>query len=138
MRVSDYMTKEVVTANLRDGLHQTWVRMVERGIHHMPVLGDDGKVAGVISDRDLRRPDFIDANPDVVDAFVLDDSIKVERAMTGNPKCVNANDDVMLALDLFIDKHFGALPVVDDNGQPVGILSAFDLLRGLKAVLAQG
>jgi acetoin utilization protein AcuB len=131
MRVSDYMSEKVVTANLRDGLHQTFMRMVERGIHHMPVL-DGEKIVGVISDRDLRRPDFIDSNPDMVDAFVLDDRIKVERAMSGNPKVVKANDNVLIALDLFIERHYGALPVIDDNGKLVGMLSAFDLLRALK------
>ena len=131
MRVSDYMSEKVVTANLRDGLHQTFMRMVERGIHHMPVL-DGEKIVGVISDRDLRRPDFIDSNPDMVDAFVLDDRIKVERAMSGNPKVVKANDSVLVALDLFIERHYGALPVIDDNGKLVGMLSAFDLLRALK------
>ena len=73
MKVSDYMTKDVVTANLRDGLRQTHERMHERLIRHMPVLGDDGKLAGIITDRDIRRPDFVDTNPDKVDVYAIDD-----------------------------------------------------------------
>ncbi len=59
MKVSDYMSSEVVTANLRDGLHQTFYRMLERGIRHMPVVGEGGTLVGIISERDLRRPRFV-------------------------------------------------------------------------------
>ena len=40
MRVRDYMTTEVIYANPEDGLRQTFYRMRERNIRHMPVYGD--------------------------------------------------------------------------------------------------
>lgn len=60
MFVRDYMTPAVVTAKLRDGLHQTFHRMLERGVRHMPLLGDAGEMVGIISERDIRRPEFVD------------------------------------------------------------------------------
>ncbi len=132
MQVADYMTPDVVTANLRDGLHQTFHRMRERGIRHMPVLGEAGKLAGLISDRDLRRPDFVDAGPNTTSYYRLDNDVQVSAAMTHDPVTVEESSDVRDALQLLIDHKFGALPVVDEEGKLVGILSAHDLLRAFR------
>lgn len=132
MLVRDYMTTEVVFANLRDGLHQTQLRMRERGVRHMPVLGDDNKLAGIISDRDVRRPDFVDPDPKVARPFVLDNNTTVGDAMTPNAITVGADDELSAALDLFIERHYGALPVVDGKDKVVGMLSTVDLLMAFR------
>ena len=86
MRVRDYMTADVVYANLDDGLRQTFYRMRERGIRHMPVLGDREELVGIISDRDLRRPDWVDSEENVAHYYILDNASKVGGAM--NPRVV--------------------------------------------------
>lgn len=131
MKVRDYMSATVVTANLQDGLHQTWERMRERGIRHMPVLDDHEKLVGIISDRDVRRPDTVDVGAQV-EPFVLDDTTKVSAAMTGHPTTVHADDDVGQALGQFVEHKYGALPVIDDSGSVLGMLSAYDLLRAFQ------
>ena len=85
MDVQEFMSREVVTANLRDGLRQTFYRMRERGVRHMPVLDDHQKLVGIISDRDLRRPDWVDDEENVAHYYILDNDTKVEQAMTRNP-----------------------------------------------------
>ena len=135
MKVRDYMSDTVITANPHDGLRQTWERMRERDIRHMPVLGEDGRIVGVISDRDLRRPDSVDVGPGAAEPFRLDNAMKVEAAMNGLPTTVRPEDDLSAALDLFLAHRYGALPVVDDARRPVGMLSAFDLLRAFRAQL---
>jgi len=137
MHIADYMTSDVVTANLDDGLHQTFHRMRERGIRHMPVLGDDGQLAGIISDRDLRRPDFVDTDPNTTAYYRLDNAVKVGTAMTASPDTVKAADSVEIALEIFVMRKHGALPVVDDAGKLVGVVSAHDLLRAFRDHLAQ-
>jgi acetoin utilization protein AcuB len=131
MKVSDYMSSGVVTANLDDGLRQTYIRMKERGIRHMPVVDGHEKVVGIVSDRDLRRPDTVDVG-DKVDAFSLDDSHHVREVMTGCPDSVGADDNLSKALGLFVDHHYGALPVVDGDGRAVAMLSAYDLLKAFQ------
>jgi acetoin utilization protein AcuB len=42
---------------------------------------------------------------------------------------VAPEDDVQKAVQLLLDKRIGAVPVVDDDGRLVGVLSAVDLLR---------
>ncbi len=133
MNVREIMTTEVITANLRDGLYQTWERMYERGIRHMPVLGDDGKVCGIISDRDIRRPGWVDS-PNHTHAFAIDNKTKVEAAMSEGLLSVASDDPVSRAIDVLVEHRVGALPVFDDD-KLVGMLSAIDVLRAYKAIL---
>ncbi|MCP4036585.1 MAG: CBS domain-containing protein [bacterium] len=129
MKVSEYMSTEVVTANLRDGLRQTFYRMRERDIRHMPVVGDDERVIGIISDRDLRHPDWVDAEENCAHYYLLDNAHKVEDTMSTNPIAVLADDNLQKAVGVMIDHKYGALPVVDDDHRLIGMISAIDLLR---------
>lgn len=131
MPIRDYMTDRVITANLRDGLRQTLQRMNERNVRHMPVLDDKGALAGMISERDLRRPAFVDG-PNYAEPFRLDNQHKVSEAMTRAPITVGPDDDLDFALDVFIERRFGAIPVVEGDCV-VGILSTVDMLRALRA-----
>jgi acetoin utilization protein AcuB len=132
MKVADYMTRDVITAHVTDGLRQTFYRMRERDIRHMPVLGEHEKLAGIISDRDLRRPDWVDDEENVAHYYLLDNQHKVQDAMTGAPTCVAPDDDIQRAVALVVEKRIGALPVVDAEGKLVGMISAIDLLRAFQ------
>lgn len=133
-KIREYMSTEVITANLRDGLRQTFFRMRERDIRHMPVIGDEGELVGIISDRDLRQPDWVATEENVAQYYRLDNAYNVEVAMSANPVTITADDDIVAAADAMIEGRYGALPVVDksDGNRVVGIISATDLLRALR------
>jgi len=135
MTVKQHMSDQPVYANLGDGLHQTYHRMRERRIRHMPVLDDCGRLSGIISERDLLRPGFVDGGPNTSGAFILDNSVKVSEAMTTRPITLQADDSIQAALDLFLKHKFGALPVVNGEEKLVGILSTVDLLKVLRESL---
>jgi acetoin utilization protein AcuB len=137
MKISDVMTPWALTANLRDGLRQTFDRMHERNIRHLPVLGDDGRLVGIITERDVRRPDTLDEHGVAV-PFVLDNSMRVEEAMTHHPDTVKADDDLLAAVDLMVKSKYGAIPVVDDAGALAGVVSAVDALKVLRSLLERG
>ena len=132
MKVSEYMSTEVITANLKDGLRQTFYRMRERDIRHMPVLGDDERVVGMISDRDPRHPDWVDDEENCAHYYLLDNTHKVEGTMSPDPTTVRADDDLQRAVEIILDRKFGALPVVDDDHKLVGLISSIDLLRAFR------
>ena len=127
------MTPDVITANLRDGLYQTWERMYERDIRHMPVLGEGGEVVGIISDRDIRRPGFVDS-PNHTHAFAIDNHIKVEDAMSEGLVTLDVDDDISKAVDLMIVRKIGALPVFE-GARLAGMVSTVDVLRALRTRL---
>jgi len=135
MQVKEYMSKELVFANLNDGLHQTFTRMQERGIRHMPVLGEDEKFVGIISDRDLRRPKWLDENPNLAKNYRMDNALKVSSAMTQDPIVVHEDDPIKQVIDLLIDMKYGALPVLDKSEKIVGIISTVDVLKAVRHTL---
>lgn len=132
MKVSHYMTLDVITANPGDGLRQTFYRMRERDIRHMPVVGDDERVIGIISDRDLRRPDWVDDEENVAHYYLLDNAHKVEGTMTRDPKVVTPDDDLQQAVEIILELRIGALPVVSQDGRLAGMISAIDMLKAFR------
>lgn len=134
MRVSEYMTRKVLTAAPGDGVRETFFRMREAGVRHLPVL-DGARLVGILSDRDLRRPDWVDEAPDLSYDYQLDDNLTVADLMSRNPLVVHTYDELATACGL-IDRHgFGALPVLDKGGHLVGILSKADLVRAFARLL---
>ena len=136
MYIRDLMTTTPVSANLRDGLHQTYYRMRERSIRHMPVLDESGRLAGIITERDLLRPVFVDDGPGTSGSFVLDNSRRVSEAMTPAPTTITADATVADVLPLFVKRRYGAVPVVDADNRLVGIVSTIDMLRQLEQRLS--
>lgn len=134
MRVSEYMTRKLVTAAPDDGIRETFFRMRESGIRHLPVL-DGARLVGILSDRDLRRPDWVDEAPDLSHDYQLDDGISVSDLMTRNPITVHTYDSVRTACGLINQHGFGALPVLDKGEHLVGILSKADLVKAFARVI---
>ena len=129
MRISKYMTDKLITARPEDGSRTTFFRMREHEIRHIPVLDDAGALVGIISDRDLRRPDWVDQAPDLSYVYHLDDQMQIGDLMTTNVVTVHTYDTLHKAVGLFLEHRFGCLPVLDKTGALVGIVSPLDLLR---------
>ncbi len=137
MRVSSFMSSKVIAARPEDGIRRTFFRMRQHRVRHMPVLDDAGNLAGFISDRDLRRPNWVDETMDIAHAYHLDDKLTVGDLMTTNVLVVHTYDTIKKAVGYFLEHRYGALPVLNKAGKLVGILSAHDLLRALDQLLDQ-
>ena len=135
LKVSNFMTSKVFTANPEDGIRQTFFRMRENEVRHMPVLDENRKLVGIISDRDLRRPEWVDEAPDLSHIYNLDDGMSVGDIMTRNPMIAHTYDTILRATKILMEHRFGALPVLNKEGDLVGILSALDLLKALDLLL---
>lgn len=100
--------------------------------HHLPVL-DKGSLVGMISKSDLLL---------LSNAFPLDDParrrerdeellsrILVKEVMTIQMVRLRPDMPILVAVGIFLENIFHAMPVVDEEGDLVGILSWIDLLR---------
>lgn len=81
------------------------------------IVADDGLLAGIITDGDLRRH---------MDADLL--SRRVDEVMTPNPKCVHPDELAASVLQTINSSSITAIMVVEE-GRPVGIVHLHDLLR---------
>ena len=130
-KVSEYMSPKVITANPELGIREAYFLMREEGIRHLPVVDDDGGLQGIVSDRELRRPNWVDEAPDLQHQYQLTDDMQVEDIMIKHVHLVHTYDTLSKAVKLVLEHKIGALPVLDKNNELVGMLSAVDLLRAL-------
>lgn len=130
MRVSDYMSQPALVADPNDGARETFFRMREGNVRHLPVL-NGAQLVGILSDRDLRRPDWVDEAPDLAHPYQLDDNLTVGDIMTRRPITVSTFQTLHAATDLILEHGFGCLPVIDKGGHLVGMLTKADLVRAL-------
>lgn len=137
MKVSRYMTSKVVTARPDDGVRKTFFRMREHRVRHLPVVDEKGALVGFISDRDLRRPDWVDQDVDISHAYHLDDALQVQDLMSTNLVVAHTYDPIAKIVDVFLEHRYGALPVLNKDEELVGILSAIDLLRAFAETLEE-
>ena len=95
--------------------------------HHVPVVAGRTLI-GVVSSNDLLRmgPPGHFASPWRVDAVL--EGITARDAMTPDPVVVAVTDPIRRAVELLRSGSFGSLPVVDDDGELVGIVTLADVL----------
>ena len=134
MKVSKYMTPKLITASPDTPVKDAFLIMRTHRVRHLPVVEGE-ELVGIISDRDLRRPKWIDALDDWTSYYQIDDQTCVRDVMTTQPEVVRTYDSILKAVTLFREQRYGALPVLDKEGALVGILSAQDLLLPLEEFL---
>lgn len=128
---SSAMTPSPDCASPGEPLSRAASRMIERGIRHLPVVDEAGRVIGMLSDRDVRT-----LLGDPVAALrrrraPIGEDLTVGSAMTPDPARVAGDAPLSDALAILVDRRVGALPVVNGAGALVGILSYLDVLRAL-------
>ena len=134
MKVSDRMTRDVVTLEEQQSLRDALNLQQRHKIRHIPVM-TDGRVVGILTDRDLKRasPSFLSGiGQDKYDELL--DTTLVGQAMTRTPHTVGPETSIKEVAEMFVEHKFGALPVTDGN-QLVGIITDIDLLGVLCELL---
>jgi len=134
VKVSKYMTTKLITCTPEMSVKSAYLTMISHRVRHIPVVEGD-QLVGIISDRDLRRPSWVDALDDWTQYYQISDDTKVADIMTTKPVTVRTYDRIDKAVRIFREERYGAVPVLDKNGDLVGILSAHDLLGALDDLL---
>lgn len=140
MFVSKSMTRKVITIDENAEILEAQKTMADYSIRHLPVVGGDNRLLGIVTDRDIRSalPSSILGRPADHSAAARLPKIKVSEIMSRNPVTLSPQDTLQDALLLIQEKKVGALPVVDEEGLLRGILSTRDLLRAFINVMGIG
>ncbi|MEV0489749.1 CBS domain-containing protein [Streptomyces atratus] len=117
--VDDVMTHAVISVDRQAPFRDIVEIMRQRHISALPVLSEDGRVAGVVSEADL-----------LLKAQGADESraVTAGRLMTAPAVTVPRDATIASAARLMARGHLKRLPVVDD-GRLVGVVSRGDLLK---------
>jgi predicted transcriptional regulator len=123
LRVCDLMTPNPVSIRHGIAIREAATFLHEREIGAAPVVNDAGRAVGVLS-----RTDVLLA----VNAGL--DGAPVREVMSPGVIAVQANSDALQASEIMTRCMVRRVFVVDDDGVPVGVVSATDLFRGLMAL----
>lgn len=139
MNVKDVMTSDVVTVRPETSLKDVAAILTERRISGVPVVNASGKVVGVVSEGDIL---FKERGPSertgllawFADPYDVAEQLKLAartagEAMTAPAKTIAPWRPVSSAAAEMLDEGVNRLPVVDDEGRLMGIVTRADLVR---------
>ncbi|MCL1038588.1 KpsF/GutQ family sugar-phosphate isomerase [Shewanella corallii] len=122
LKVADVMHSGDELPQVPDSMHITdaLYEITRKGLGMTAVIADDGKLAGIFTDGDLRR---------VIDARVDLHNTPIAQVMTRN--CVTLGSNVLAAqaLKVMDEKNINGLIIIDEQQRPVGALNMLDMVK---------
>ena len=129
--VSDIMTRDFVALLEEQNLAQVIATFDRFGFHHLPVV-DGTKVVGMISQRDVLHATVAGVDNSTVaknrEARFIERTF-VRDVMKTVVHTSRAADSVSSAAARMLEARVDSLPVVDDEGNMIGIVTTHDVLR---------
>lgn len=139
--VSTIMTPNVITVNEKQTLREASKFMYQHNIGGLIVLMDTSnnenaeidKPIGIITERDIARLVAFSSN--------LSTDTVISEVMSKPLITINQNSSIKEATDLMQQNNIRRLPILDNKGKLVGIITAKDILRSimefLKSIMSQ-
>lgn len=143
MFVKDIMSFPVITADEEETLRDVAIKMLENKIGALPVVDEEGKLVGFLSETDFTAkkhniPFSRMTEPKLFGRWMRKDeienmykearTIEVKEIMSKPVICVEEDDKIEELIKKIMKYNFHRVPVVKD-GKPVGIVSRRDLLK---------
>jgi CBS domain-containing protein len=145
VKVSEVMRRDVATVRPDSPITAVVELLQDKDFTAVPVIDDQGKVVGIVSDSDLLTRGGMNVTISLKRATDLDfvrdlhDSIenpnrKASEVMTREVVTIAPDAILGRAARLMVEKHLKRLPVVEQDGKLVGILGRLDILNTVAAV----
>jgi acetoin utilization protein AcuB len=131
MQVREIMSGNVTTIEASQSCLEAVGRMHRARIRHLPVVDADGRLVGIVTDRDLRHRLFTSRVLHEIGSVPVDALLRgvpVSEIMSTPVVTAAPTDDLEGAASLMLEDKVGSLPVVE-AGRVVGIVTETDLLR---------
>lgn len=126
LTVADLMTTAVISVRGTETVRAALADMQMGAFRHLPVLDERGHLIGILSDRDILR------------TLQLPHPIPVAEVMTRDVVTVRPTTPAHKAAMLLLEHKIGSVPVVDDSGALVGMLTETDFVEvSHRALLGQ-
>jgi acetoin utilization protein AcuB len=135
MLINEWMTREVITVDPETSMMKASKLLKDKNIRRLPVVGQDRRIVGIVTDRDIKEASPSKATTlDVHELYYLLSEIKVKDIMTPNPVTISAQDTVERAAVIMLERKVEGLPVVDEKEQVVGIITESDVFKVLISI----
>jgi acetoin utilization protein AcuB len=141
MFVTRRMQRKVVVISPSASLQDARRLMREQNVRQLPVTGEDNKLVGIVSDRDIREAmlpvELLSGSSEKEREKVLENT-PVEKVMTRKVVTATVNDSLEDAITLLHDFRVNSLPVLDDKGGVAGMITRTDVLKAFIEALGVG
>jgi len=119
LRAGDLMTVPPITVKSTESLKNVAMSMRKNKVGSVLVVDDEGKLRGIITEHDLVYACSEGWHPENRQAW---------EVMTEDPITVTPDTDIVEVIRKMRNANIRHLPVIDDQGKPLGMISARDLL----------
>lgn len=135
MKIAEIMHQTLVTVPPDASLRAARDLFELHGYHHLLVI-EDGRLRGVLSDRDLLRnlSPFIGRALSERHQDLATLERRVHQIMSRKLVTVSPDTELQEAVQIMLNAKVHCLPVVNDLGHAVGIVSSVDLLAALAGI----
>ncbi|MHB1680547.1 MAG: CBS domain-containing protein [bacterium] len=147
IKAKDIMSTNLITVNKDTDIKILSKIFIDKKINSVPVVDDEGKLMGIVSETDIV---YQDASLHIPTVFTIFDSIfylqsskhfkddlkkitasKVKDIMTDKVISVKEDDSIYDIATIITEKKFYSIPVVDDDNKLKGIVSRFDIIKSM-------
>ncbi|KAB2843033.1 CBS domain-containing protein [bacterium] len=129
LKVMDLMTENVFSVNADEDLARLSDLMEDIHVRHMPVKDKEGRLVGLVSQRDLLRSAlYTSKDLPLTEQRELLKRMTVGEIMTSDPETAEMDDNIEEAGRIMLENKLGCLPVVE-GGKLVGILTEADFVK---------
>ena len=129
-RVADIMTRDIFPLKSNQTLNVVRLLMRTVRVRHVPILNDEEQFVGLLSHRDLLAYSISKlADIDPLEQGELDRHIPIKDVMRTEIATTTAATNLKEAITNILENKFGCLPVVNDKGHLVGIITEEDIIR---------
>ncbi|MGC9148366.1 MAG: CBS domain-containing protein [Sulfolobales archaeon] len=126
LRVSDIMTRDVATATENATLSSIAAIMYERGIGSVIIVDEENKPIGIVTERDI--------------VYAVAKNLRRDAPawsfMTENPVVIKESDLITDAMEKMRELNIRHLPVVNEEGKLVGMVSFRDIVDSASLLLS--
>lgn len=126
MKAMQAMTRDVICISPNEALEAAHDIMGEWDIRHLPVV-EDGRLVGILSDRDV----LLHSSKGAGNEWDVEE-VDVGEVMTPDPITCSPTDSIAHIASVMTERKIDSLPVVEDDGDLVGLITSTDLLELLK------
>jgi CBS domain-containing protein len=132
----DLMTRDIITVAAGDAIASLLASMKDLAIRHLPVV-DGTRLVGLVSERDLLHAASSFFSDKRTERDALIGTAKVETIMQKELLTVGPDDALSEVATLMFEAKVGCLPVVDETGSLLGVITEADFIRLAGFLLAQ-
>lgn len=130
--VAEVMTAEPATVRTTDTVAMATHVMAERKIKRLPVVDEDGRLAGILARSDVLRAVGETFPRDVAAAGEHPGALTVGELMRTEAPVVRGGADLAVLLDVVVSTRLNRAVVVDDDDRVIGVISDAEVIRSVQ------